>query len=60
MKKDTTTQLTAGDEKIIDMYWQRDPDAIQETAKKYGPMLQSVAYNILSDFHHITFLYLFY
>ena len=39
------------DEKIIDMYWERDPDAIQETAKKYGPMLQSVAYNILSDFH---------
>ena len=49
MKKETTTQLTAGDEKIIDMYWQRDPDAIQETDRKYGPLLRNVAYNILSD-----------
>ena len=49
MKKETTTQLTAGDEKIIDMYWQRNPDAIQETDRKYGPLLRNVAYNILSD-----------
>ena len=38
-----------GDEEIIDMYWKRNPDAIHETAIKYGSMLQSVAYNILSD-----------
>ena len=49
MKKDTTTQLTAGDEKIIDMYWERDPDAIQETDRKYGAFLRNVAYNILFD-----------
>ena len=49
MKKETTTQLTAGDEKIIDMQWHRAPDAIQETDRKYGPLLRNVAYNILSD-----------
>ena len=31
------------------MYWERDPDAIQETDQKYGPMLKNVAYNILFD-----------
>ena len=37
------------DEKIIDMYWERNPDAIQETDHKYGKVLRSVAYNILFD-----------
>jgi RNA polymerase sigma-70 factor (ECF subfamily) len=48
MKKQTI-QPSIGDEKIIDMYWERDPDAIQETDQKYGPLLRNVAYNILSD-----------
>lgn len=34
MKKHTTTQPLVADEKIIDMYWERNPDAIQETDKK--------------------------
>ena len=37
------------DEQIIEKYWQRDQSAIQETHKKYGPMLRKVAYNILCD-----------
>ena len=31
------------------MYWERNPDAIQETDKKYGPLLKNVAHNILCD-----------
>lgn len=49
MKKHTTTQPLVADEKIIDMYWERNPDAIQETDKKYGPLLKNVAHNILCD-----------
>ena len=49
MEKQTVTQSLASDEKIIDMYWQRDPVAIQETDRKYGSFLRNVAYNILFD-----------
>ena len=49
MGKRTETQETANDEQIIDMYWQRDPDAIQETDKKYGLLLRNVAQNFLMD-----------
>ena len=45
----TENQSTTSDDKIVDMYWERNPDAIQETDQKYGPLLQSVARNILSD-----------
>lgn len=37
------------DEKIIDMYWQREENAINETDKKYGSFLFRAAYNILHD-----------
>lgn len=49
MSKQTKPQEIAGDEQIVDMYWQRDPDAIQETDKKYGSLLRTMAYNILCD-----------
>ena len=49
MSRRTTQHSLASDEKIIDMYWQRDPDAIQETDHKYGNLLRNVAYNILFD-----------
>ena len=49
MEKHATMQPRNVDEKIIDMYWQRDPDAIQETDHKYGRLLWSVAHNILLD-----------
>ena len=44
------TEMLPNDEKLIDMYWERNPDAIQETDRKYGNVLQKVAYNILSDY----------
>ena len=49
MKNHALEQTSAVDEKIIDMYWQRDPDAIQKTDQQYGPLLRNVAYNILFD-----------
>ncbi|MBE6977261.1 MAG: sigma-70 family RNA polymerase sigma factor [Ruminococcaceae bacterium] len=48
MSEEKKLQETA-DEKIVEMYWKRDPDAIQETDNKYGSLLWTVAYNILSD-----------
>ena len=49
MSRHTTPQAFASDEQIIDMYWRRDQDAIQETDQKYGKILHSAAYNILYD-----------
>ena len=37
------------DEKIIDLYWERDEKAIEETDFKYKNYLFSVAYNVLHD-----------
>ena len=37
------------DKKIIDLYWNRDENAITETAKKYGKYCFSIAFNILSN-----------
>ena len=36
------------DEKIIELYWQRDEDAIAETASKYGKLCRFICGNILS------------
>ena len=38
------------DEEIVSMFWRRNEDAIEETAKKYGAYLTKIAFNILSDF----------
>ena len=37
------------DEMIVDLYWERDENAISETDRKYGRYLSKIAYNILSD-----------
>lgn len=37
------------DQQIIDLYWQRNEDAIGRTEEKYGHYLTKIAYNILSD-----------
>lgn len=37
------------DDKIIELYWQREESAIHETEKKYGHYLTKVAYNVLAD-----------
>ena len=38
------------DSEIVDLYWDRNEDAIRQTQQKYGAYLSKVAYNILSDF----------
>ena len=38
------------DEQIIELYWQRDEQAIQQTDIKYKKFLLSVAYNIVQAF----------
>ncbi len=37
------------DRKIVDLYWQRDENAIPETAAKFGGYCRTIAYNILAD-----------
>lgn len=37
------------DKNIVDLYWERNEAAIDETAKKYGKYCFSVAFNILSN-----------
>ena len=37
------------DEKIVELYWQRNESAIAETQQKYGRYLTKIAYNILTD-----------
>lgn len=39
------------DTQIIDLYWQRDQDAITATAGKYGAFLHSLSWNILRSHH---------
>ena len=34
---------------IVEMFWQRDENAINETEKKYSRYLYKIAYNILAD-----------
>ena len=49
MSKRTERQAIIEDEQIIELYWQRSENAIQETDKKYGQFLFRIAYNILHD-----------
>ena len=37
------------DGKILDLFWQRDQQALLETQQKYGPYLTRVAMNVLGD-----------
>ena len=37
------------DSKIIELYWQRDNQAITETQIKYSKYLYKIAYNILKN-----------
>lgn len=37
------------DNRIVELYWQRDESAISETQQKYGKYLTKIAYNILAD-----------
>ena len=44
-----TVKLPLDDEKIVEMYFERDEKAIDETDYKYRKYLASIAYNILHD-----------
>lgn len=48
-KKSEIQNSTITDERIVELYWQRDQNAIKETDKKYGKKLLRIAYNILHD-----------
>jgi len=37
------------DSAIVDLYWNRDPEAIRRTGEKYGGYCRTVARNILAD-----------
>lgn len=37
------------DVQIIELFWLRDETAIQETDTKYGHLLHSISFNILSN-----------
>ena len=37
------------DKSIVDLYWERNENAITETANKYGKYCFAIAFNILSD-----------
>lgn len=37
------------DRAIIDLYWSRNPEAVQQTGEKYGAYCRSIARNILPD-----------
>ena len=49
MELQTTRTSVMSDEKIIELYWQRDEQAINETDIKYKKFLLSVAINIVHD-----------
>ena len=37
------------DEKIVELYWQRDENAIRQTEQKFGGYCRTVAWHILED-----------
>ncbi|MBR0447135.1 MAG: RNA polymerase sigma factor [Clostridia bacterium] len=37
------------DERIVELYWQRDESAIEQTTRQYGDVLLRLAYRILAD-----------
>ena len=49
MELQTKATAVMSDEQIVELYWQRDEQAIKETDIKYKSFLLSVAYNIVGD-----------
>lgn len=41
------------DARIVDLYWTRSEDALQQTKEKYEAYLMKVAYNILADIEDV-------
>ena len=46
-----TAKMPMDDEKIVELYWERDEKAIEETDFKYKKYLFSIAYNVIHDMH---------
>lgn len=44
-----TEKVPMDDEKIVELYWKRDENAIEETDFKYKKYLFSIAYNVVHD-----------
>ena len=44
-----TAKVPLDDEKIVELYWERNEKAIEETDFKYKKYLFSIAYNVLHD-----------
>ena len=49
MELQTNETATKTDEQIVELYWQRDEQAIKQTDIKYKKFLLSIAYNIVHD-----------
>ena len=49
MELQTNETATINDEQIVELYWQRDEQAIKQTDIKYKTFLLSIAYNIVHD-----------
>ncbi len=49
MKEKETMDDVLNDNTIVELYWERDERAIQETDKKYGKYLYAISYNILRN-----------
>ena len=48
-QKKEVSKTEISDEKIVELYWERNEDAIKQTEIKYGKYLYAIAYNILRD-----------
>lgn len=48
-QKKEVLKKEVSDEEIVELYWNRNEDAIAYTEKKYGKYLYAIAYNILRD-----------
>lgn len=49
MELQTKETATMNDEQIVELYWQRNEQAIKQTDIKYKKFLLSIAYNIVHD-----------
>lgn len=48
-EKESASAEILSDQAIVDLYWQRNEQAIQATGDKYGKYLYTIAYNIIHD-----------
>ena len=49
LQSNETSKLPMDDERIVELYWERDEKAIKETDFKYKKYLFSIAYNVVHD-----------